>query len=60
MTQTEAPGRTSWAVVLLCAVVVVAEGYDLIIYGTLIPSLLAEPGWGLDQASAGTVGSWCT
>ncbi|MDF2824399.1 MAG: transporter [Mycobacterium sp.] len=57
MTQTEAPGRTSWAVVVLCAVVVVAEGYDLIIYGTLIPSLLAEPGWGLDQASAGTVGS---
>ena len=49
--------RGSWAVVILCAVVVVAEGYDLIVYGTLIPSLQAEPGWELDKASAGTIGS---
>ncbi|MET0456981.1 MAG: aromatic acid/H+ symport family MFS transporter [Mycobacterium sp.] len=57
MNHTEPTGRTSWAVVLLCAMIVVAEGYDLIVYGTLIPSLLAEPGWGLTKATAGTVGS---
>jgi AAHS family benzoate transporter-like MFS transporter len=47
----------SWATVALCALVVVAEGYDLIVFGALIPSLLAEPGWGLDSATVGTVGS---
>jgi AAHS family benzoate transporter-like MFS transporter len=50
-------GPTSWGVVALCALVVVAEGYDLIVFGALLPSLLTEPGWGLDNASAGTVGS---
>lgn len=54
---TTASRRASWAVIALCAVVVVAEGYDLIVFGALLPSLLAEPGWGLDSASAGTVGS---
>jgi MFS transporter, AAHS family, benzoate transport protein len=51
------PGRTSWGVVALCALVVVAEGYDLIVFGALLPSLLTEAGWGLDAASAGTIGS---
>ena len=44
-------------VIGLCALVVVAEGYDLIVYGTLIPSLLAEPGWNLTKGTAGTIGS---
>ena len=47
-----------WAVVALCALVVIAEGYDLIVYGALLPSLLAQPGWGLTSATAGTVGSF--
>jgi AAHS family benzoate transporter-like MFS transporter len=50
-------GPTSWGVVALCALVVVAEGYDLIVFGALLPSLLTEPGWGPDNAGAGTVGS---
>jgi AAHS family benzoate transporter-like MFS transporter len=41
----------------LCALVVIAEGYDLIVCGALLPDLLAEPGWGLTTAKAGTVGS---
>jgi AAHS family benzoate transporter-like MFS transporter len=47
----------SWQVVLLGALIVIAEGYDLIVYGALLPSLIAEPGWGLTSASAGSIGS---
>jgi AAHS family benzoate transporter-like MFS transporter len=44
-------------VVTLCALVVIAEGYDLIVFGALLPTLLVEPGWGLTSASAGSIGS---
>ena len=43
--------------VLVCWLLVVFDGYDLIVYGTVQSSLLAEPGWGLNAASLGTVGS---
>lgn len=45
------------AVITLCALAIIAEGYDLIVYGALIPSLLKEPGWYLDASDAGTIGS---
>ncbi|HEX4251529.1 MAG TPA: aromatic acid/H+ symport family MFS transporter [Pseudonocardia sp.] len=51
-------GAASWPVVTLCALVVIAEGYDLIVFGALLPTLLVEPGWGLTSASAGTIGSF--
>jgi AAHS family benzoate transporter-like MFS transporter len=51
------PSGRPWQVVALCALVVVAEGYDLIVYGALLPKLLAEPDWGLTSATAGTIGS---
>jgi len=47
----------SWQVVALGALIVVAEGYDLIVYGALLPKLLTEPDWGLTSASAGSIGS---
>ncbi|MGO1543664.1 MAG: MFS transporter [Gulosibacter sp.] len=47
----------SWSTVFICAFIIVAEGYDLIVYGTIIPKLLEEPGWGLDKAAAGNIGS---
>lgn len=43
--------------VIVCWLLVVFDGYDLIVYGTVQSSLLAEPGWGLNAASLGTVGS---
>lgn len=49
--------RGSWSTVFVCAFIIVAEGYDLIVYGTIIPKLLEEPGWGLDTSAAGNVGS---
>ncbi|WP_237102025.1 MFS transporter [Nonomuraea sp. MG754425] len=46
-----------WSAITICALVVIAEGYDLIVYGALLPSLLREPGWELTRADAGTLGS---
>jgi AAHS family benzoate transporter-like MFS transporter len=36
---------------------VVFDGYDLIVYGTVQSSLITETGWGLSKATAGTIGS---
>ncbi len=44
-------------VIALCAVVVIAEGYDLIVFGALLPALLKEPSWELTRATAGVIGS---
>ncbi|WP_414654593.1 MFS transporter [Intrasporangium sp.] len=42
---------------LLTWLIVVFDGYDLIVYGTTIPPLLAERGWDLTATSAGFIGS---
>lgn len=47
----------AWVVILLCWLIVVLDGYDLIVYGTTLAHVMAEPGWGLDPASAGFLGS---
>jgi AAHS family benzoate transporter-like MFS transporter len=44
-------------VIALCWAIVAFDGYDLIVSGTTIPSMLAEPGWQLTPATAGTIGS---
>ncbi|MET8979366.1 MFS transporter [Streptomyces sp. NPDC004539] len=42
---------------LLTAVIALFEGYDLSVYGTTVPSLLATPSWGLSKGEAGDIGS---
>lgn len=42
---------------LVCWLLVVFDGYDLIVYGTVQSALITETGWGLTKATAGTVGS---
>jgi AAHS family benzoate transporter-like MFS transporter len=42
--------------VLACWLVIVFDGYDLIVFGAVKPVLMQE-GWGLTQATAGTLGS---
>jgi AAHS family benzoate transporter-like MFS transporter len=37
--------------------IVIYDGYDLIVYGTTIPSLTQEPGWHLTPDGAGHIGS---
>jgi AAHS family benzoate transporter-like MFS transporter len=43
--------------VLVCWLLVVFDGYDLIVYGTVQSALVNDTGWGLTKATAGTVGS---
>ncbi|MEV8149203.1 aromatic acid/H+ symport family MFS transporter [Arthrobacter sp. NPDC080073] len=49
--------KRSATAVLVCWLLVVFDGYDLIVYGTVQSSLITETGWGLTKATAGTVGS---
>ncbi|MEQ4566769.1 aromatic acid/H+ symport family MFS transporter [Paenarthrobacter sp. CAP02] len=59
----DAPGtaprfsKGSALAVLVCWLLVVFDGYDLIVYGTVQSSLISETGWGLTKATAGTIGS---
>ncbi|GGC96224.1 gentisate transporter [Tersicoccus solisilvae] len=50
-------GRRSLVAVIICWLLVVFDGYDLIVYGTVQNELIARTGWGLNAASAGTIGS---
>lgn len=50
-------GRAAILVIALCWITVVFDGYDLIVYGTVLPELLNEPGWGISPGAAGFVGS---
>ncbi|MBE4720333.1 aromatic acid/H+ symport family MFS transporter [Pseudarthrobacter sp. AB1] len=49
--------RRSVLAVLVCWLLVVFDGYDLIVYGTVQASLINDTGWGLTKATAGTIGS---
>lgn len=48
---------TSLLAVIVCWLLVVFDGYDLIVYGTVQSSLIDTTGWGLTKATAGTIGS---
>lgn len=48
--------RTLWTVVALCGASIAFDGYDLVVYGTTVPSLLAE--WQIGPAEAGRLGSY--
>jgi AAHS family benzoate transporter-like MFS transporter len=50
--------RSALFVVLICFVTIVFDGYDLVVYGTTVPSILAEEAWGVTPAEAGAIGSY--
>ncbi|MEV0075306.1 aromatic acid/H+ symport family MFS transporter [Nocardia neocaledoniensis] len=50
--------KSGLVVVMLCFLTIVADGYDLIVYGATVPSLLEEPGWEMSASTAGLIGSW--
>ncbi|MBY8856896.1 aromatic acid/H+ symport family MFS transporter [Nocardia sp. CA2R105] len=50
--------RSGLFVVALCFLTIVADGYDLIVYGATVPNLLDEPHWHMTAATAGSIGSW--
>ncbi len=49
--------RSGLLTVLVCWLLVVFDGYDLIVYGTVQTTLIQNTDWGLTKATAGTVGS---
>lgn len=44
-------------VLLLCFTTIVFDGYDLVVYGSTVPSILKYQDWGLTTAQAGLIGS---
>lgn len=49
--------RVTVLVLAVCWFTVIADGYDVVVYGAVLPSLLQEPSWGLTPAGAGLIGS---
>lgn len=47
-----------WLVPLLCGLAVMFDGYDLIVYGTVVPALLAYEPWALSAEQVGVIGSY--
>ncbi|SEO38322.1 MFS transporter [Denitrobacterium detoxificans] len=47
----------SWLLVFCMACVMLCEGFDIIVYSSLIPTLIADGDMGIDSAAAGLVGS---
>ncbi len=45
-----------WMVMCLCALVLIFDGYDLFIYGVVLPAIMKE--WGLTPLQAGALGSY--
>ncbi|MEG0405841.1 MAG: MFS transporter [Acinetobacter sp.] len=44
-----------WRVILLSALIIIFDGYDLVIYGVALPKLMVE--WQIDAITAGFLGS---
>lgn len=49
-------GRFQWSVVALCALLLVVDGYDVFVAGTVLPTLIKE--WGLSKPEAGALQAW--
>lgn len=49
-------GRFQWMVVGLCALLLIVDGYDVFVAGTVLPTLMAE--WKLSKPEAGVLQAW--
>jgi MFS family permease len=49
-------GRTHWLMFILCLFIISFDGYDLFVYGPLVPVLMKQ--WGLNPAQAGIIGTY--
>ncbi|MFW0793492.1 aromatic acid/H+ symport family MFS transporter [Gordonia sp. CPCC 205515] len=57
-TPTRTRSRSGLAVAVLCFLTIVADGYDMVVYGAALPKILDEPGWNLSHGTAGLIGTW--
>ncbi|MGE4372665.1 MAG: MFS transporter [Xanthobacter sp.] len=48
--------RFHWNIVLLCSLLLVVDGYDVFIYGSVLPQLMEQ--WQLSPTEAGSLASW--
>jgi AAHS family benzoate transporter-like MFS transporter len=48
--------RFHWTVLFWCALIIIFDGYDLVIYGVVLPALMKE--WQLSPLQAGALGSY--
>ncbi|WIM67805.1 aromatic acid/H+ symport family MFS transporter [Corynebacterium breve] len=55
---TSKPRRSAGFVIFLCFLTIVFDGYDLVVYGTIVPALLAYEEWGLTPVQTGAYGSY--
>lgn len=52
-------GRSRFLVVALCCATIIVDGFDLIVYGTVVPTMLdGTAEWTLTKAEAGRIGSY--
>ncbi|MDO1583263.1 MFS transporter [Rhizobium oryzicola] len=49
-------GRFQWVIVALCGLLLIVDGYDVFVAGTVLPKLIAE--WGLTKPQAGALQAW--
>ncbi|BAH51053.1 MFS transporter [Rhodococcus opacus] len=50
--------RSSNVIVALCFAALICDGYDLVVYGATVPSLLGYEPWGVTAMEAGAIGSF--
>ncbi|MFH5823700.1 MFS transporter [Georgenia sp. AZ-5] len=55
-----AGSRRGLVVVALAFFAIVLDGYDLMIYGAMVPALLEHPDWDLTPTDVGLIGSYAT
>jgi len=53
----QAFSRVMLTVILICWFMTIFEGYDIVVYGTVVPSLLHYKPWVLNPAQAGAISS---
>lgn len=52
------PHKSAGFVIFLCFLAIVFDGYDLVVYGAIVPKLLAYEPWGLSPVETGAIGSY--
>lgn len=52
------PSRTTNLVLLCCWVAILSEGYDVGVFGAVVPALLEHSEWGLSKTEVGALGSY--
>lgn len=56
--QGDIPRPVTIRVILICLLTILAEGYDVGIYGVVLPALIEAKAWGLSPLQLGVIGSY--